>query len=75
MTWMTRIVLATSLVSGVIGLMLATKVYAFQEIFAGLLSIAALFTAGTLVVVGFVVLQTLWQHIIDWMKAGVGGRE
>lgn len=75
MTWMTRIVLATSLVSGVIGLMLATNVYAFQEIFAGILSIAALLTVGALLVLGFVVLQTVWQYIVQFMKAGVGGRE
>jgi hypothetical protein len=75
MAWMIRIVVATSFVSGVIGIMLARKVYAVQEIFAGLLSIAVLLTTGTLLVVGLVVLQTLWQYIVQWMKTGLGGRE
>ena len=41
-----RVVVAVSLIAGVVGALLATKVYIFQEILAGLLSIAFLFAVG-----------------------------
>jgi hypothetical protein len=46
MAWTTHVVVAVSLVSGVVGLLLATKFYVLQELFAGLLSVAILFAAG-----------------------------
>jgi hypothetical protein len=38
--WTIRVVLPVSLVSGIVGLLLATKFYVLQEIFAGLLTVA-----------------------------------
>jgi hypothetical protein len=49
-----HVVVAVSLVSGVVGLLLATKVYVLQELFAGLLSVAILFAAGVVVLIVFV---------------------
>jgi hypothetical protein len=59
--WTTHVVVAVSLVLGVVGLLLGTKLYVLQEIFAGLLSLAILFGAGVVVLVVFVLLREVWQ--------------
>jgi hypothetical protein len=56
-----HVVVAVWLVSGVVGLLLATKLYVLQEIFAGLLSLAILFGMGVVVLVVFVLLREVWQ--------------
>jgi len=61
MTWTTHGVVAVSLVSGLVGLLLVTKFYVLQEIFAGLLSLAVLFGVGVVVFVVFVLLREVWQ--------------
>jgi hypothetical protein len=71
--WTMRVVVAVSLVSGAVGVLLATKFYVFQEIFAGLLAIAILFAVGLLVLVIFVFLRKLWQYSVHWIDAGVEG--
>lgn len=68
-----RVVVAVSLIAGVVGALLATKVYIFQEILAGLLSIAFLFAVGVLLLVISVVLRKLWQYSVHWIDAGVEG--
>jgi len=59
--WTTHVVVAVSLVSGVVGLLLATKFYVLQEILAGLLSLVILFGVGVAVFVVFVLLREVWQ--------------
>jgi hypothetical protein len=61
MAWTMHVVVAVSLVSGVVGLLLATKFYVLQELFAGLLSVAVLFAAGVVVLIVFVSLREVWQ--------------
>jgi hypothetical protein len=48
--------------AGVVGLLLATKLYVLQEIFAGLLSLAILFGMGVVVLVVFVLLREVWLY-------------
>jgi hypothetical protein len=59
--WTTHVVVAVSLVSGIVGLLLATKYYVLQEIFAGLLSLAIIFGVGVVVLVVFVLVREVWQ--------------
>jgi hypothetical protein len=61
MAWTMHVVLVVSLVSGVVGLFLATKLYVLQEIFAGLLSLAIVFGVAVVVLVVFVLLREVWQ--------------
>ena len=61
MAWTMHVVLVVSVVSGVVGLLLATKLYVLQEIFAGLLSLAIVFGVAVVVLVVFVLLQEVWQ--------------
>jgi len=61
MAWTTHGVVAVSLVSGLVGLLLATKFYVLQEIFAGLLSLVILFGLGVVVLVVSVLLREVWQ--------------
>jgi hypothetical protein len=68
MAWTMHVVVAVSLVSGVVGLLLATKFYVLQELFAGLLSVAILFAAGVVVLVVFVSLREVWQYCHHWAK-------
>jgi len=56
-----HVVLVVSLVSGVVGLLLATKLYVLQEIFAGLLSLAIVFGVAVVVLVVFNLLREVWQ--------------
>jgi len=60
-----RVVVAVSLVSGMVGLLLATKLYVLQEIFAGLLTVAVLLAVGVLLLVVFVSLREVWQYCLD----------
>ena len=69
MAWTTHVVVAVSLVSGVVGLLLATKFYVLQELFAGLLSVAILFAAGVVLVVVFVSLREVWQYCLHWGRS------
>ena len=48
MAWTMRVVVGVSLVSGIVGVLLATKFYVLQEIFAGLLTVTVLFAVGVL---------------------------
>jgi hypothetical protein len=66
MAWTMRIVVAVSLVSGIVGLLLATKFYVLQEIFAGLLTVAVLLAAGVLLLVVVVSLREVWQYCLRW---------
>lgn len=66
MAWTMRIVVAVSLVSGIVGLLLSTKFYVLQEIFAGLLTVAVLLAVGVLLLVVFVSLWEVWQHCLRW---------
>jgi len=66
MAWTMRVGVAVSLVSGVVGFLLATKFYVFQEIFAGLLTVAVLFAVGVLLLVIFVSLREAWQYCLHW---------
>jgi hypothetical protein len=61
-----RFVVAASLVSGIVGLLLATKFYVVQEIFAGLLTVAVLLVLGVLLLVVFVSLREVWQYCLHW---------
>jgi hypothetical protein len=63
-----RVVVAVSLVSGVVGLLFATKLYVLQEIFAGLLSLAILFRVPVVALVVFVSLREVWQYCHHWAK-------
>jgi hypothetical protein len=58
------VVVAVSLVSGIVGLLLATKLYVLQEIFAGLLTVAVLLAVGVLLLVVFVSLREVWQYCL-----------
>ena len=64
--WTMHVVVAVSLVSGILGILVSTKFYIFQDIFAGLLSVAILFTAGVLLLVVFVCLREVWQYCLHW---------
>jgi hypothetical protein len=64
--WTMRVVVAVSLVSGIVGLLLTTKFYVVQEIFAGLLTVAFLLAMGVLLVVVFVSLREVWQYYLRW---------
>ena len=64
--WTMRVVVAASLVSGIVGLLLTTKFYVLQEIFAGLLTVAVLLVAGVLLLVVFVSLREVWQYCLHW---------
>ena len=66
MAWTTHVVVAVSLVSGIVGALLATKFYVLQEIFAGLLTVAVLFAVGVLLIVIFVFLREVWQFCLHW---------
>jgi hypothetical protein len=68
MAWTTHVVVAVSFISGIVGLLLATKFYVLQEIFAGLLSLAILFAAGMVILVIFVLLREVWQYCLHWVK-------
>ena len=68
MAWTMRVVVAVSLVSGVVGLLLATKFYVLQEIFAGLLTVAVLLAVGVLLLVVFVSLREVWQYCLHWVS-------
>jgi hypothetical protein len=61
MAWTTHVIIVVSLVSGLVGLLLATKSYVLQEIFAGLLSLVILFGVAVVVLVVFVLLREVWQ--------------
>jgi hypothetical protein len=61
MAWTTHVIVVVSLVSGLVGLLLATKFYVLQEIFAGLLSLVILFGLGVVVLVVSVLLREVWQ--------------
>jgi hypothetical protein len=61
-----RVVVAVSLVSGIVGFLLAPKFYVLQEIFAGLLTVAVLLAVGVLLVVVFVSLREVWQFSLHW---------
>jgi hypothetical protein len=61
MAWTTHVIVVVSLVSGIVGLLLATKFYVLQEIFVGLLSLAILFGVGVVVLVVFVLMREVWQ--------------
>jgi hypothetical protein len=65
-TWTTRVVVAVSLVSGIVGALLATKFYVLQEIFAGLLTVTVLFAVGVLLIVIFVFLREVWLYCLHW---------
>jgi hypothetical protein len=58
--WTMRVVVAVSLLSGIVGLLLAAKFYVFQEIFAGWLTVAVLLAVGVLLLVVFVSLREVW---------------
>jgi hypothetical protein len=60
------VVVAVSLVSGIVGLLLATKFYVLQEVFAGLLTVAVLLAVGVLLVVVFVSLGEVCQYSLHW---------
>jgi hypothetical protein len=62
--WTMRVVVAVSLLSGIVGLLLAAKFYVFQEIFAGLLTIAVLLAVGVVLLVVFVSLREIWQYCL-----------
>ena len=64
--WTMRVVVAVSLVSGIVGLLLATKFYVLQEVFAGLLTVAVLLAVGVLLVVVFVSLREVCQYCLHW---------
>jgi hypothetical protein len=66
MAWTMRVVVAVSLVSGIVGVLLATKFYVLQEIFAGLLTVAVLFAVGVLLLVIFVFLREVWLYCLHW---------
>jgi hypothetical protein len=59
------VVVAVSLVSGIVGLLLATKFYVLQEIFAGLLTVAVLLAVGVLLVQ---VCSTQLVEMMDQMR-------
>jgi hypothetical protein len=61
-----RVVVAVSLVSGIVGLLLAAKFYVLQEIFAGLLTVAVLLAVGVLLLVVFISLREVWQCCLHW---------
>jgi hypothetical protein len=61
MAWTTHVIVVVSLVSGLVGLLLATRFYVLQEIFAGLLSLVILFGLGVVVLVVSVLLREVWQ--------------
>jgi hypothetical protein len=63
-----RVVVAASLVSGIAALLLATKFYVLQEVFAGLLTVAVLLAVGVLLLVVFVSLREVWQYCLHWAK-------
>ena len=64
--WTMRVVVAVSLVSGIVGLLFATKFYVLQEVFAGLLTVAVLLAVGVLLVVVFVSLREVCQFSLHW---------
>jgi hypothetical protein len=66
MAWTMRVVVVVSLVSGIVGLLLAMQFYVLQEIFAGLLTVAVLLAVGVLLVVVFVSLREVWQYCLQW---------
>jgi hypothetical protein len=68
--WTMHVVVAVSLVSGIVGILVSMKFYILQAIFAGLLSVAILFTAGVLLLVVFVSLREVWRFCLDWAKRG-----
>jgi hypothetical protein len=63
-----RVVVAASLVSGIAALLLATKFYVLQEVFAGLLTVAVLLAVGVFLLVVFVSLREVWQYCLHWAK-------
>jgi xanthine/uracil permease len=79
--WMIRVVVPASLVSGIVGLLLATKFYVLQEIFAGLITVAVLLAVGVLLVVISVTLREVCQYCRHWVmrarsaKAGRHNRD
>jgi hypothetical protein len=64
--WAMRVVVAVSLVSGIVGLLFATKFYVLQEVFAGLLTVAVLLAVGVFLVVVFVALWEVCQYCLHW---------
>ena len=66
--WTMRVVVAVSLLTGFVGILLGAKFYIVQEIFAGLLSVAILFAAGVLLLVLFVSLREVWQYCLHWVR-------
>jgi hypothetical protein len=77
MAWTMPVVVAVSLVSGIVGLLLATKFYVLQEVFAGLLTVAVLLAVGVLLVVVFVSLREVCEYCLHWAmntRAVKGGR-
>ena len=61
-----RVVVAVSLVSGIVGILLATRFYVLQEIFAGLVTVAVLLAVGVLLAVIFLFLRELWLYCLHW---------
>jgi hypothetical protein len=77
MGWTMRVAVAVSLVLGIVGLLLATKFYVLQEIFAGLLTVAVLLAVGVLLLFVFVSLREVWQFCLHWAmntKSAKAGR-
>jgi hypothetical protein len=66
MAWTVRVVVLVSFVLGIVGLLLATKFYLLQEIFAGLLTVAVLLAVGVLLVVIFVSLREGLKYCLHW---------
>jgi hypothetical protein len=66
MAWTMRFVVAVSLASGIVGLLLAMKFYVLQEMFAGLLTVAVLLAVGVLRLVVFVSLREVLKYCLHW---------
>ena len=66
MAWTMRVVVAVSLASGIVGLLLATQFYVLQEVFAGLLTVAVVLAVGVLLVVIFVSLREGLKYCLHW---------
>jgi hypothetical protein len=67
MAWTMRVVVIVSLVSGIVGLLLAMQFYVLQEIFAGLLTVAVLLAVGVLLLVVFVSLREVLKYCLHWV--------
>jgi hypothetical protein len=66
MAWTMRVVVTVSLALGIVGLLLATKFYVLEEIFAGLLTVAVLLAVGVLLLVIFVSLREVLKYCLNW---------